>query len=407
MYNKYMKYMTAELYSRCLDERKCFDMANRMILNETSYFGSGAISEIVTEAKKRAFKKALVVTDPDLIKFNVAQNVTKLLEEAGLAYEIFSQVKANPTVAVVKAGIEAFKKAEADYLIAIGGGSSMDTAKAIGIIIANPEYADVTSLEGAVDTKNPCVPIIAVPTTAGTAAEVTINYVITDEEKKRKFVCVDPHDIPVVAVIDAQMMSSMPKGLTASTGMDALTHAIEGYTTLGAWELTDMMHLKAIEVISRSLRAACQNDPKGREDMALGQYIAGMGFSNVGLGVVHGMAHPLGAFYDTPHGIANAVLLPYVMEYNAPYTGEKFKYIAEAMGVDTTGMDQEAYRKAAVDAVKQLSKDVGIPEKLHEIGVKEEDLPALSQSAFDDVCTGGNPRPCTVESILGIYKTAF
>jgi len=399
--------MTAALYNRCLDERKCFDMANRMLLNETSYFGAGAISEIVTEAKKRAFKKALVVTDPDLIKFNVAQNVTKLLEEAGLAYEIFSQVKANPTVAVVKAGIEAFKKAEADYLIAIGGGSSMDTAKAIGIIIANPEYADVTSLEGAVDTKNPCVPIIAVPTTAGTAAEVTINYVITDEEKKRKFVCVDPHDIPVVAVIDAQMMSSMPKGLTASTGMDALTHAIEGYTTLGAWELTDMMHLKAIEVISRSLRAACQNDPKGREDMALGQYIAGMGFSNVGLGVVHGMAHPLGAFYDTPHGIANAVLLPYVMEYNAPYTGEKFKYIAEAMGVDTTGMDQEAYRKAAVDAVKQLSKDVGIPEKLHEIGVKEEDLPALSQSAFDDVCTGGNPRPCTVESILGIYKTAF
>ena len=382
-------------------------MANRMILNETSYFGAGSISEIVTEAKKRAFKKALVVTDPDLIKFNVAQNVTDLLDNAGLAYEIFSQVKANPTVAVVKAGIEAFKKAEADYLIAIGGGSSMDTAKAIGIIIANPEYADVTSLEGAVDTKNPCVPIIAVPTTAGTAAEVTINYVITDEEKTRKFVCVDPHDIPVVAVIDAKMMSSMPKGLTASTGMDALTHAIEGYTTLAAWELTDMMHLKAIEVISRSLRAACENDPKGREDMALGQYIAGMGFSNVGLGVVHGMAHPLGAFYDTPHGIANAVILPYVMEYNAPYTGEKFKYIAEAMGVDTTGMDQDAYRKAAVDAVKQLSKDVGIPEKLHEIGVKEEDLPALAQSAFDDVCTGGNPRPCTVESILGIYKTAF
>lgn len=382
-------------------------MANRMILNETSYFGAGSISEIVTEAKKRAFKKALVVTDPDLIKFNVAKNVTDLLEEAGLAYDIFSQVKANPTVKVVKAGIEAFKAAGADYLIAIGGGSSMDTAKAIGIIINNPEYADVTSLEGAIDTKNPSVPIIAVPTTAGTAAEVTINYVITDEEKKRKFVCVDPHDIPVVAIIDAKMMSSMPKGLTASTGMDALTHAIEGYTTLGAWELTDMMHLKAIEIISRSLRKAVENDPQGREDMALGQYIAGMGFSNVGLGVVHGMAHPLGAFYDTPHGIANAVLLPYVMEYNAEYTGEKFKYIAEAMGVDTTGMSQAEYRAAAVSAVKQLSKDVGIPEKLHEIGVKEEDLQALSESAFADVCTGGNPRPCTVKSILGIYKTAF
>ena len=382
-------------------------MANRMILNETSYFGAGSISEIVTEAKKRAFKKALVVTDPDLIKFNVAKNVTDLLEKAGLAYDIFSQVKANPTVKVVKAGIEAFKAADADYLIAIGGGSSMDTAKAIGIIINNPEYADVTSLEGAIDTKNPCVPIIAVPTTAGTAAEVTINYVITDEEKKRKFGCVDPHYIPVVAVIDAKMMSSMPKGLTASTGMDALTHAIEGYTTLGAWELTDMMHLKAIEIISRSLRKAVENDPQGREDMALGQYIAGMGFSNVGLGVVHGMAHPLGAFYDTPHGIANAVLLPYVMEYNAEYTGEKFKYIAEAMGVDTTGMSQAEYRAAAVNAVKQLSKDVGIPEKLHEIGVKEEDLQALSESAFADVCTGGNPRPCTVESILGIYKTAF
>ncbi len=382
-------------------------MANRMILNETSYFGTGAISEIVNEIKKRDFKKTLVVTDPDLIKFNVAQKVTDLLDNAGHPYEIFSDVKANPTVNVVKNGIAAFKNAKADSIVAIGGGSAMDTAKAIGIIINNPEYADVTSLEGAVDTKNPCVPIIAVPTTAGTAAEVTINYVITDEEKKRKFVCVDPHDIPVVAVIDAGMMSSMPKGLTASTGMDALTHAIEGYTTLGAWELTDMMHLKAIEVIGRSLRAACENDPKGREDMALGQYIAGMGFSNVGLGVVHGMAHPLGAFYDTPHGIANAVILPYVMEYNAEYTGEKFKYIAEAMGVDTTGMSQSEYRKAAIDAVKQLSKDVGIPEKLHEIGVKEEDLQALAESAFADVCTGGNPRPCTVESILEIYKTAF
>ncbi|MBQ7186613.1 MAG: lactaldehyde reductase [Ruminococcus sp.] len=382
-------------------------MANRMILNETSYFGAGAISEIVTEVNKRGFKKALIVTDPDLVKFNVTANVTKLLDEAGFPYEVFSEVKANPTVKVVKAGIEAFKAAGADCLIAVGGGSSMDTAKAIGIIIANPEYSDVTSLEGVADTKNPCVPLIAVPTTAGTAAEVTINYVITDEDNKRKFVCVDPHDIPIVAVVDSQMMSSMPKGLTAATGMDALTHAIEGYTTLAAWELTDMMHLKAIEIIARSLRKAVANDPEGREDMALGQYVAGMGFSNVGLGVVHGMAHPLGAFYDTPHGIANAVLLPYVMEYNAPCTGEKFKYIAEAMGVDTAGMSPDEYRAAAVGAVRQLSKDIGIPEKLHEIGVKEEDLQALSESAFADVCTGGNPRPCTVESILEIYKTAF
>lgn len=383
-------------------------MANRMILNETSYFGAGAISEIVTEAKARGFKKALIVTDKDLVKFNVVKKVTDLLDEASLAYEIFDEVKANPTVDIVKSGVDTFKNTGADYLIAIGGGSPTDTAKAIGIIINNPEFSDVVSLEGVADTKNPCVPIIAVPTTAGTAAEVTINYVITDTEKKRKFVCVDPHDIPVVAVVDSDMMSSMPKGLTASTGMDALTHAIEGYTTLGAWELTDMMHIKAIEIIARSLRAACDNDPKGREDMALGQYVAGMGFSNVGLGVVHGMAHPLGAFYDTPHGIANAVLLPYVMEYNAEYTGEKFRDIAKAMGVEgTENMSQEEYRKAAVDAVKQLSKDVGIPEKLHEIGVKEEDLQALAESAFADVCTGGNPRPCTVESILELYKTAF
>lgn len=379
----------------------------RMILNETSYFGAGCISEIVNEAKNRGFNKALVVTDKDLVKFNVVKKVTDLLDKNGLKYDIYDEVKANPTVAIVKKGVEVFKASGADYLIAIGGGSPIDTSKAIGIIINNPEFADVTSLEGVADTKKPCVPIIAVPTTAGTAAEVTINYVITDEEKKRKFVCVDPHDIPVVAVVDSDMMSSMPKGLTASTGMDALTHAIEGYTTLGAWELTDTLHLKAIEIIGRSLRAAVENDPKGREDMALGQYVAGMGFSNVGLGVVHGMAHPLGAFYDTPHGIANAVILPYVMEYNAEYTGEKFKFIAEAMGVDTTGMDQKTYRKAAVDAVKKLSKDIGIPEKLHEIGVKEEDLPALAQSAFDDVCTGGNPRPCTVESILELYKTAF
>ncbi|MBR3666120.1 MAG: lactaldehyde reductase [Ruminococcus sp.] len=382
-------------------------MANRMILNETSYFGAGAVSAVVDEAKKRAFSKILVVTDPDLLKFGVTDKVTKLLTEAGLPFDVFSNVKANPTVACVKDGVEVFKKAAADSIVAVGGGSAMDTAKAIGIIVNNPEFADVVSLEGVADTKNPCVPIIAVPTTAGTAAEVTINYVITDEEKKRKFVCVDPHDIPIVAVVDSDMMSTMPKGLTAATGMDALTHAIEGYTTLAAWELTDMMHLKAIEIIGRSLRKAVENDPEGREGMALGQYVAGMGFSNVGLGVVHGMAHPLGAFYDTPHGIANAVLLPYVMEYNAEYTGDKFKFIAEAMGVDTSGMDQQAYRKAAVDAVRQLSKDVGIPEKLREIGVKEEDLQALSESAFADVCTGGNPRPCTVESILEIYKKAY
>ena len=383
-------------------------MANRMILNETSYFGAGAISEIVTEAKARGFKKALIVTDKDLVKFNVVKKVTDLLDDASLAYEIFDEVKANPTVDIVKCGVDTFKNAGADYLIAIGGGSPIDTAKGIGIIINNPEFSDVVSLEGVAATKKPCVPIIAVPTTAGTAAEVTINYVITDTDKKRKFVCVDPHDIPVVAVVDSDMMSSMPKGLTASTGMDALTHAIEGYTTLAAWELTDMMHIKAIEIIARSLRSACDNDPKGREDMALGQYVAGMGFSNVGLGVVHGMAHPLGAFYDTPHGIANAVLLPYVMEYNAEYTGEKFRDIAKAMGVEgTESMSQDEYRKAAVEAVKQLSKDVGIPAKLHEIGVKEEDLQSLAESAFADVCTGGNPRPCTVESILEIYKTAF
>lgn len=379
----------------------------RMILNETSYFGAGAIENITAEAKNRGFEKALIVTDKDLVKFGVVKKVTDLLDKEGLTYDIYDEVKANPSVNVVKTGVERFRASGADYLIAIGGGSPIDTSKAIGIIINNPEFSDVVSLEGVAPTKNPCVPIIAVPTTAGTAAEVTINYVITDEEKKRKFVCVDPHDIPIVAVVDSDMMSSMPKGLTASTGMDALTHAIEGYTTLAAWELTDMMHLKAIEIIGRSLRSAVANEPKGREDMALGQYIAGMGFSNVGLGVVHGMAHPLGAFYDTPHGIANAVLLPYVMEYNAPYTGEKFKDIAKAMGVDVKGMSQEEYRAAAVNAVKQLSKDVGIPEKLHEIGVKEEDLQALAEAAMADVCTGGNPRPCTVESILEIYKKAF
>lgn len=374
-----------------------------MILNETSYFGAGSISEIVTEAKKRAFKKALVVTDPDLIKFNVAKNVTDLLEEAGLAYEIFSQVKANPTVKVVKAGIEAFKAAGADYLIAIGGGSSMDTAKAIGIIINNPEYADVTSLEGAIDTKNPSVPIIAVPTTAGTAAEVTINYVITDEEKKRKFVCVDPHDIPVVAVIDAKMMSSMPKGLTASTGMDALTHAIEGYTTKAAWEMTDMFHLKAIEIIARSLRSAVANEKEGREGMALGEYIAGMGFSNVGLGIAHSMAHTLGAVYDTPHGVACAMMLPIVMEYNADCTGEKYREIARAMGVKgVDDMSVEEYRKAAIDAVAQLSVDVGIPTKLE--AIKEDDLDFLAESAHADACAPGNPKDASVEDLKALFR---
>lgn len=378
-------------------------MANRMILNETSYFGAGSISEIVTEAKKKAFKKALVVTDPDLIKFNVAKNVTDLLEEAGLAYDIFSQVKANPTVKVVKAGIEAFKAAGADYLIAIGGGSSMDTAKAIGIIINNPEYADVTSLEGAIDTKNPSVPIIAVPTTAGTAAEVTINYVITDEEKKRKFVCVDPHDIPVVAIIDAKMMSSMPKGLTASTGMDALTHAIEGYTTKAAWEMTDMFHLKAIEIIARSLRSAVANEKEGREGMALGEYIAGMGFSNVGLGIAHSMAHTLGAVYDTPHGVACAMMLPIVMEYNADCTGEKYREIARAMGVKgVDDMSVEEYRKAAIDAVAQLSVDVGIPTKLE--AIKEDDLDFLAESAHADACAPGNPKDASVEDLKALFR---
>ena len=384
-------------------------MVTRMILNQTSYFGAGSVTSIVDEIKGRGFKKALVVTDKDLIRFHVAERVTGLLDKAGLAYEIFSDVKANPSVGIIKMGVEAFKKAGADYLIAIGGGSPTDTSKAIGIIINNPEFADVVSLEGVAATKKPCVPIIAIPTTAGTAAEATINYVITDETKKRKFVCVDPHDIPVVAVIDPEMMSSMPKGLTAATGMDALTHAIEGYITKGAWELTDMLHLKAIEVISRSLRGAVENTKDGREGMALGQYIAGMGFSNVGLGIVHSMAHSLGGFYNTPHGIANAVLLPYVMEYNAPATGDKYRQIARAMGVaDTEKMSVEEARKAAVDAVRRLSIDVGIPQKMRELkDVKEEDLPALAEMSFADVCTGGNPRDTSVEEILGIYRNAF
>ena len=378
-------------------------MANRIVLNETSYHGAGAIAEIANEAKTRAFKKAFVCSDPDLIKFGVTKKVTDVLDNAGLAYEIYSNIKPNPTIENVQTGVAAFKKSGADYLIAIGGGSSMDTAKAIGIIIANPEFEDVRSLEGVAPTKKPSIPIIAVPTTAGTAAEVTINYVITDIEKKRKFVCVDTHDIPVIAVVDPDMMSSMPKGLTASTGMDALTHAIEGYITKGAWEMTDMFHLKAIELISKNLRGACENTKEGREGMALGQYIAGMGFSNVGLGIVHSMAHALGAVYDTPHGVANAILLPTVMEYNAPCTGTKYKDIAIAMGVEgVENMSQEEYRKAAVDAVKKLSADVGIPADLKAI-VKAEDVDFLAQSAMDDACRPGNPKDPTFEDIKNLY----
>ena len=382
--------------------------AKRFMLNETSYHGYGAKDEVITEAKSRGFKKALIVTDADLVKFGVVKKITDLLDKNNMAYAIYDKVKANPSVTVVKEGVEVFKKAGADYMIAIGGGSPQDTAKGIGIIINNPEFADVVSLEGVAPTKHKSVPVIAIATTAGTAAETTINYVITDEEKRRKFVCVDPHDIPVVAIVDPEMMSSMPKGLTAATGMDALTHAIEGYTTLASWELADTLNLKAIEIISRSLRKAVENDPKGREDMALGQYMTGMAFSNVGLGVVHGMAHPLSAFYNTPHGVANAVLLPYVMEFNAPYTGEKFREIARAMGVkDVDKMSQEEYRRAAIDAVKQLKKDVNIPETLKDINVKEEDLEALSEAAMADVCTGGNPRPCSKELVLEVYKKAF
>ena len=380
-------------------------MANRINLNATSYHGAGAIAEIANEAKAHGFKKAFVCSDPDLIKFGVTKKVIDVLEGAGLDYEIYSNIKPNPTIENVQTGVAAFRKSGADYLIAIGGGSSMDTAKAIGIIINNPEFADVRSLEGVAPTKNKCVPILAVPTTAGTAAEVTINYVITDVEKHRKMVCVDTHDIPVVAFIDPEMMSTMPKGLTAATGMDALTHAIEGYTTKAAWEMTDMFHLKAIELISKHLRGAVANTPEGREGMALGQYIAGMGFSNVGLGIVHSMAHPLGAVYDTPHGVANAIILPTVMEYNAEATGDKYKYIAKAMGVEgTENMTVEEYRKAAIDAVKQLSHDVGIPANLKDI-VKREDIPFLAQSAYDDACRPGNPRETSVEEIAELYKS--
>ena len=381
-------------------------MANRMVLNETSYFGPGAIRVIPDEVKKHGFVKALVVTDKDLMRFQVATKVLKVLEDAGIAYEVFDEVKANPTIENVCQGVAAYQKAGADFIISIGGGSAMDTAKAVGIIINNPEFADVRSLEGVADTKNACVPTIAVPTTAGTAAEVTINYVITDVEKKRKFVCVDPHDIPICAVIDADMMASMPKGLTAATGMDALTHAIEGYITKGAWEMSDMFELKAIEIIARSLRASVAGDAKGREDMALGQYIAGMGFSNVGLGIVHAMAHPLGALYDTPHGVANAIILPTVMAYNADATGEKYREIAKAMGVaGTQTMSEEEYRKAAVDSVRSLSSDVGIPKTLREVGVKEEDIDFLADSAIADACAPGNPKEATKADIIALYQS--
>ena len=380
-------------------------MSNRLVLNETSYHGKGAIQEIAGEVKRRGFKKAFVCSGPTIFKHGVTKKVTDVLDQAGCAYEVYTNIKENPTIENVQNGVEEYKKSGADFIIAIGGGSPMDTAKAIGIIINNPEFADVRSLEGVAPTKNPCVPIIAVPTTAGTAAEVTINYVITDVEKKRKFVCVDTHDIPVVAVVDPDMMSSMPKGLTAATGMDALTHAIEGYITKAAWEITDMLHLKAIEIISSSLRGAVENTPEGREGMALGQYIAGMEFSNVGLGIVHSMAHALGAVYDTPHGVANAILLPTVMEYNADATGEKYRDIAKAMGVEgTETMSQEEYRKAAVDAVRKLAADVGIPKDLKAI-VKEEDIRFLSESAAADACAPGNPKEATVDDIEKLYRS--
>ena len=380
-------------------------MANKVVLNEVSYHGKGAILSVTEEAKRRGFKKAFICSDPDLIKFNVTKKVTDLLDKEGLPYEIYSEIKANPTIENVQGGVAAFKNSGADYIIAIGGGSSMDTSKAIGIIIANPAFEDVRSLEGLSATTKPSVPIFAIPTTAGTAAEVTINYVITDVEKKRKFVCVDPHDIPVVAFVDPDMMSSMPKGLTASTGMDALTHAIEGYTTKGANTITDMFNLKAIELIAQSLRGAVENTPEGREGMALGQYITGMGFSNCGLGIVHSMAHGLGALYDTPHGVANAIILPTVMEYNKDAGGEKLRDVAKAMGVaDTEKMSKEEYQKAAIDAVKKLAEDVGIPKDLKNI-VKPEDVDFLSQSGMDDACRPGNPRDPKLEDIQELFKS--
>ncbi len=378
-------------------------MANRIMLNQTSYHGAGAIAEVAAEAKSHGFRKALVCTGPTLLRHGVTAKVTDILDGNGLSYEIFSDIKANPTIENVQAGVAAFKAAGADYIIAIGGGSPIDTAKAIGIIINNPEYADVRSLEGVAPTKNPCVPIIAIPTTAGTAAEVTINYVITDVQNKRKFVCVDPHDMPIVAVVDPEMMASMPRGLTAATGMDALTHAIEGYTTKAAWEMTDMFHLKAIEIISRSLRGAVAGTPEGREGMALGQYIAGMGFSNVGLGIAHSMAHTLGAVYDTPHGVACAMTLPLVMEFNQEATGEKFREIARAMGVkNVDSMTQAEYRAAAIDAVRKLSADVGIPTKLE--ALREEDLPFLAESASKDACAPGNPREASVADFTALFR---
>ena len=378
-------------------------MSNRIMLNQTSYHGAGAVREIPGEVKARGFKKALVVCGPSILKHGVVANVTGPMDAEGLSYEIFSEIKANPTIENVQAGVAAYKASGADYIIAIGGGSPMDTAKAIGIIATNPEFADVRSLEGTAPTKNPCAPIIAVPTTAGTAAEVTINYVITDVERRRKFVCVDAHDMPICAVVDPEMMSSMPKGLTASTGMDALTHAIEGYTTQAAWEMTDMFHLKAIELIAKNLRAAVAGDPAGREDMALGQYIAGMGFSNVGLGIAHSMAHTLGAVYDTPHGVACAMMLPIVMEYNAECTGERYREIARAMGVrGVDSMTQSEYRAAAIEAVRKLGEDVGIPAKLE--ALKEEDLPFLAQSAYDDACRPGNPRDTSIEDLTALFR---
>lgn len=378
----------------------------RMILNETSYFGKGAISNVATEVKARGLKKVLLVTDKDLVKFNVATKVMKVMDDAGIPYAVYDDIKANPTIENVQTGVEICKKEGADCLVAVGGGSVIDTSKAIGIIMTNPEFSDVRSLEGVADTKKPCLPIIAISTTSGTAAEVTINYVITDVEKRRKFVCVDPHDIPVVAIVDPEMSASMPKGLCAATGMDALTHAIEGYITKGAWELTDMLHLKAIEIIARSLRKSVSGDIDGREDMAVAQYIAGMGFSNVGLGIVHSMAHPLSALYDTPHGVACATILPTVLEYNAEATGEKYREIARAMGVEgVDNMTQEEYRKAAVQAVRQLGMDVGIPQKVSEVGVKDEDIHFLAESAMADACTPGNPKDPTLEDVEALYRS--
>ncbi len=383
-------------------------MARRIMLNGTSYFGQGAIQEIVNEIKNRHFKKALVTSTPDLFEFKVATKVTDLLDAAGIDYEIYDGIKPNPTIENVTAGVDACKAAGADVIVAIGGGSPIDTSKAIATIITNPEFADVRSLEGLAPTKNPCLPIIAVTTTSGTAAEVTINYVITDVEKNRKFVCVDPHDIPIVAIVDPDMSASMPTGLCASTGMDALVHAVEGYITKGAWELTDMLHLKAIEIIGRSLRSAVAGDYAGREAMSLGQYIAGMGFSNVGLGIVHSMAHPLSAVYDIPHGKACAMLLTAVLKFNAPATGEKYREIARVMGVpNVDAMDEAAYRQAAIDVIQKLADDVGIPKSLSEAGVKREDIPFLAESAFNDACTPGNPRDASLEEIIGIYESIY